>query len=126
METILEQIPESGEIRLTIQISARLNFSAEASQKLVRRFVADEISYLLRAERPMLVVGKRLVWRVPVVMALPERGVLGQAGAIDVDVEDGRLLVTPDAIAAITQRAKELARFDPQVADSSHTTTPGI
>ena len=126
METILEQIPESGEIRLTIQITARFNFSADAAQKFVRRFVADEIAYLLRAERPTLVVGKRLVWRVPVVIALPGRGMAGQAGTIDVDVEDGRLLVTPDVIAAIAQRAKELTRIDPQTVNSAYTTATDV
>ena len=37
-----------------------LNFSAKSVQKIVRRFVADEISYLLRTGEPDLVMGKRL------------------------------------------------------------------
>ena len=37
-----------------------LNFSAKSAQKIVRRFVADEISYLLRTGEPDLVMGKRL------------------------------------------------------------------
>lgn len=109
METIVAAIPQTGAIRLVIEASARQNFSARSAQKLVRRFIADEISYLLRVGEPVLVVGQQLYWRVPVQLAFPGRGAAGDVGAIDVNVETGQLLITPEIIAEITRQAKRLA-----------------
>jgi hypothetical protein len=109
MEAVIEAIPQTGDIRLTLEISARQNFSAKSAQKIVRRFVANEISYLLRAGEPNLVLGQRLYWRVPIELALPGRGVIGAAGTLDVDVETGQITATPDAIAEITRHAERLS-----------------
>lgn len=109
MEAVIEAIPQTGDIRLTIEVSAKQNFSARSAQKIVRRFVADEISYLLRAGEPTLVLSKRLYWRVPVQLAFPDRGMIGTAGTLDVDVETGQILATPDDIAEITRHAERLA-----------------
>lgn len=65
MEAVIEAIPQTGDIRLTIEVSARQNFSARSAQRVVGRFVADEISYLLRAGEPDLVVSKRFYLDVP-------------------------------------------------------------
>lgn len=67
------------------------------------------ISYLLRAGEPNLVLGQRLYWRVPIELALPDRGVVGVAGTLDIDVETGQILATPEAIAEITRHAERLA-----------------
>ena len=112
MEAVIEAIPQTGDIRLTLEISARQNFSAKAAQKTVGRFVADEISYLLRVGEPKLVLSQRLYWRVPIELALPDRGVVGAVGALDVDVETGQILATPDAIAGITRHAERHAGVD--------------
>lgn len=109
METVFQQIPQTGDITLTIQITASFNYSAVAARRLVNRFVADEISYLLRAEEPVLVASERIVWRVPVILAFPSVGTVGQAGTVDVDVENGRLLLTPAQIESIHNSALELA-----------------
>jgi hypothetical protein len=109
MDTILEEIPQTGNIQLTIQITSRFNYSAIAAKRLVHRFVNDEISYLLRVDEPALVAQKRLVWRVPVQIAFPDRTVGGLIGTVDVDVEDGRLYLTPAQIDTLRQRALELA-----------------
>lgn len=108
MEVVTEAIPQTGDIRLTLEISARQNFSAKSAQKIVRRFVADEISYLLRAGEPNLVLGQRLYWRVPIELALPGRGMVGAAGSLDVDVETGQIVLTPGDITEITRRADRL------------------
>lgn len=109
MEALVEQIPQTGNIQLTFQISAHFNYSAVAAQRLVRRFVADEISYLLRADPPVLVAATRVVWRVPIVLALPSYGAVGQVGTFDVDIETGSFLVTPSQIKEMSLRAREIA-----------------
>lgn len=124
METIWEQIPQSGDIQLTIQITARFNYSAIAAQRIARRFVNDEISYLLRVGEPSLVAQKRLVWRVPIVLAFPSTGEVGAVGSVDVDVEDGRLHLTSTQIETLRNNALALsARGEPHAASGSSSST---
>jgi hypothetical protein len=109
MEATLEQIPRTGKVDLTIQVSATINYSAEAARRLAGRFVANEIGYLLRCGDPELVISERLYWRVPVILALPTTGPIGTVGTIDVDVETGQLSIAPEQIAEITRHAESLA-----------------
>ena len=83
--------------------------SARAAQRIVGRFVADEIGYLLRSGDPTLVVSERISWRVPIVLAFPTTGPVGTVGTLDVDVETGQLLVDPEQIVEITRHARDLA-----------------
>ena len=93
----------------TALVAAKFNYSAQAAERVVRRFAADEISYLLRTDTPSLIVDEEFYWRVPLVLAFPGIGAAGQAGAIDVNVETGQLSVTPDQVAEIISHAHELA-----------------
>jgi hypothetical protein len=77
METSIEQIPTLGQLQLTIQVSANVHYSAAAARRIVGRFVAEEIGYLLRASEPTLVVSDRIRWRVPVTLAYPGVARLG-------------------------------------------------
>lgn len=115
MEAAIEQIPQTGDIQLTIQIKAQFNYSAIVAKRLVRRFLADEVGYLLRVGDPTLVAAERIVWRVPVLLAYPQTGTLGQVGSVDVDVEDGHLFLDQDRIDQIKKSA---------IAFSSHHVTP--
>ncbi len=98
MDALLEQIPQAGNIQLAIQVTANFNYSAQAAQRIAHRFVADEISYMLRAGDPTLVAGERILWRVPIILALPAHGSVGQVGAVDIDVESGRLQLSAEQI----------------------------
>ena len=93
---------------MDIQVTANFNYSAQAAQRIARRFVADEISYMLRVGDPTLVAGERILWRVPIILALPTYGSVGQVGAVDVDVESGRLQLTSEQIELMRARAQEL------------------
>ena len=52
MEATLDQLPQTGQFRLTIQVSTQSNYSARAAQRRVGRIVADEIGHLLRRGPP--------------------------------------------------------------------------
>lgn len=111
MESSVAQISRSGQVQLTIQVSSHIHYSAEAARRAVGRFVANEIAYLLRSGEPDLVVKERIVWRVPVELALPSYGMVGTVGQIDVDVETGELAVTPELIHQIQENAEQKATF---------------
>jgi len=53
-------------------------------------------------------VGDDFTGAVPVALALPSRGRLGQVGAIDVDVQTGEVLTDDTLISDITRHANQL------------------
>jgi hypothetical protein len=61
------------------------------------------------AELPVLVVGERVVWRVPAHLSAPHVGVAGTVGTVDIDVQTGELTNPSECKAAIEQYARELA-----------------
>jgi hypothetical protein len=49
----------------------------------------------LMGDTPALVIGQRAVWRVPALLTSPSRGVIGQAGSVDIDATSGKVLANP-------------------------------
>ena len=109
MQTILESVPQSGQVQVNISVTATMNISAYAARHKVNAFVMNEISYMLHSTQPKLVVADRLFWRVPVVLSLKSRGDVGEVGTIDVDVETGQMRVDHKVIEEIDARAEALA-----------------
>jgi predicted DNA-binding antitoxin AbrB/MazE fold protein len=101
-------LQEHQVVRLQI-VPPRVLVTAATARRKVNRFLLDEVSYLIGGEQPALVEAERLVWRVPVVLTYPDRGVVGQAGFIDVDAESGELLLTPQNVEEIKRDARALA-----------------
>ena len=110
MAVIVESLPKAGRLEVDIKVSADLNISAYAARQKVNAFVLSDISYLLHAGEPVLVLADSVRWRVPVMLSLTSRGDVGEVGAIDVDVQTGHLHVSPQLIAEINARAEGLAR----------------
>lgn len=109
MASILEALPKTGRLEVDIKVTADVNISAYAAKQKVNGFVLSDISYMMHAADPTLVVDERICWRVPVVLSLTSRGDVGEVGTLDVDVETGQVHVTPQMIAEINARAKNLA-----------------
>ncbi len=109
MASILAALPKTGRLEVDIKVTADVNISAYAAQQKVNGFVLSEISYMMHAGDPTLVVAERISWRVPVILSLTSRGDIGEVGAIDVDVETGQFHITPQLIVEIDNRAKGFA-----------------
>ncbi|MCL4867985.1 MAG: hypothetical protein KJ063_03365 [Anaerolineae bacterium] len=109
MEAIIEQLPRSGQMEFMIHVSTNIHFSAEAARRLVGRFAANEIAYLLRGGEPTLIVAERVCWRVPVLLTLPGQGIVGPVGQIDVDVETGEIIISSEDIRLIQEYAEQKA-----------------
>ena len=99
-------IPQQGafEIHTVVQI----NVSAEEAQRLTRRFLMNEISHLLVAAAPDLVVGARTRWRVPVWIGFPGGG-RHEAGVVEVDAQTGAFVNQAAHVAEISARAADAA-----------------
>ena len=109
MMSLIESLPKTGRLEVDIKVTADVNVSAYAARQKVDTFVLSDVSYMMHAGEPTLVLAERICWRVPVVLSLTSRGDVGEVGAIDVDVETGQMHVTPKLIAEINARAEGLA-----------------
>jgi hypothetical protein len=87
-----------------------INITAFTARQQASGYVGSHISHLLAGMEPALIFSqKRLVWRVPIVLATPQRGRLGEVGYLDIDARTDQLLITPDFIEQIKQHAQTLA-----------------
>jgi hypothetical protein len=109
MTTVVESLPQTGRLEVDIKVTADVNFSAVAARQKVNSFVLSEISYMMHAGTPILVVGERISWRVPVILSLATKGDVGEMGVIDVDVETGQMHITPQLLMEINNRAEAVA-----------------
>ena len=112
----MQALPKTGRLEVDIKVTAEVNISAYAARQKVNSFALSEISYMMHAGEPALVIDERLRWRVPVILSLTSRGDVGEVGSIDVDVETGQLQVSPQRIAEMNARAHGLALNPPPAA----------
>ena len=58
-------VPEKGKVELKIDRSFEIKVTAEEARHKVRWWLRDEVSMLIDADPPTLVIGEEVVWRVP-------------------------------------------------------------
>jgi hypothetical protein len=104
-------IPEKGPVELSVSFEIKVT-ALEAKRK-VSRWLYENISMLIDADVPTLVVGERVVWRVPAYLSFPDIGRAGDVGTVDVDVMTGKMNNTPERKAAIEHCAEEVALRQP-------------
>ncbi len=112
MTIILERysIPDTGAFEIRQHVT--LAISAEQARRLVNRFLLMDVSTMLAAETPDLVIGERTIWRVPVWIGFLHQGRY-DVGTLDVDAQTGVILDQDESVAAIRARATEIARTLP-------------
>ncbi len=103
-----QTLSKSGILTVQVDQTIEIMVPADEARRMVSVFVLTEIGNLLHGETPMLVAGKRIVWRVPVHLTRPSFGDLGQMGHIDVDVKSGELVLAPETISLIERNAENL------------------
>lgn len=103
------ELPESGLFELNIHQVVDIKVKADTARRSVTRYVGDYIGDLLYGDPPTLVLREDgAVWRVPVAIATGDKGRLGQAGSLDVDVVTGELAVTDSLVEEIKENARRL------------------
>lgn len=110
-------LPVPAEIKVEFTLTAQVNITDFTAQRKVSKLLLDHVGNLLYGERPSLVVGRRLLWRVPVWLALPTAGPLGRVGTLDVDAQTGEILFTQQTLEQITERGNALAQRAPSAAE---------
>lgn len=113
MPVLLESIniSEVGvyEIRQTLNVQV----TAEQARRTVNRWLLNEVSYMMHAESPTLVINGDARWRVLAVLTAPHVGVVGIVGAVDVDAATGDLLEGATQKEVIVANAQKLAKTLP-------------
>jgi len=103
-------LPEQAEVKIELSLTARVNVTDAIAQRKVSKLLLDRVGNLLYGERPNLVVGQRLLWRVPIWLGLPTVGPVGQIGTLDVDTQTGEILFTQQVLTEIAERGDALAK----------------
>jgi len=103
-------LPPLASIKIEFSLTAQVNITDYTAQRRVNKLLLDQVGNLLYSERPSLVAGRRLLWRVPVWLALPTTGPLGQVGVLDVDAQTGEILFDQQILNEIEERGNALAR----------------
>ena len=102
-------LPVQAEVKIELSVTSHINVTAQTAQRQVSKLLLDHVGNLLYGERPNLVAGERLLWRVPVWLALPTTGPVGQVGVLDVNTETGEILFTQQLLDEIAERGNTLA-----------------
>jgi len=101
-------LPVPAEVKIEFSLTAQVNITDYTAQRKVSKLLLDHVGNLLYGERPSLVAGRRLLWRVPIWLALPTTGPLGQVGTLDVDAQTGEILFTQQILEEIAERGNAL------------------
>lgn len=102
-------IPKQGMVHLQVSRSFEIKVTDEQARRQVDTWVLNEVSYLMRGLTPTLVVGERVVWRVPVSIGYPGLGQVGTVGMVEVDVETGMMNTSPELQTKIIAEAEKIA-----------------
>lgn len=107
------KLPAQVEVKIEVSVTANIVCTDVAAQRKVSKLLLDSVGNLLYGERPSLVAGERLLWRVPIWLGLPSSGPVGQVGALDVDAQSGEILYSQPMLDEIATRAHGLAQRTP-------------
>ena len=104
------EIPQHRKVQIKLEIAAECNITPFVACQKVNRFLLLSVGNLLMADEASLEISPNaLRWRVPVVYALPDRGILGKVGELYVDVDNGQILLEESTpLEVLTANAERL------------------
>jgi hypothetical protein len=101
--------PTGSRVVMNVQVSADFNISAQVARQKANRWLIMNLGDQLWAGEPELLIGSRLVWRLPVHLSLSSAGYLGQIGELCVDAQTGDISVgAPQTIEQMAEQAEAL------------------
>lgn len=104
-----EQQTLEGEYVLARPGEPIVNITAFTARQKVSGYVGDQISHLMGGDEPTLLWARnRVVWRVPIMLTFPSRGMAGTVGFLDVDARTGQLMIPKDFSKQVETRAEAL------------------
>ena len=112
MSAILEKPPllarGAAQVDIRLHVSAQVNITPFVARQKVSLLMLDRVGNLLHGGEPELLVSERLYWRVPVLLSIPSRGLVGQVSAVSVDAQTGEVLADDTLLKDIAEHARRL------------------
>lgn len=117
-------LPERGTVNLCLNHTFEIRITAEEARRQAKRWLLNEVSYMLTVKPPTLKLSKTkaAVWAVPVILTASHLGEVGRVGVIEVDVATGEMNTTTSLKEALVGQARILADTMPPY--RPRTTTP--
>jgi len=101
---------QTAQLDIHVHVSATLNVTPFIARQKVGGLVLSKVGTGVGADEPSFIVtGERVVWRVPLFLALPGLGRLGEVGEIDVDAQTGEILADQSTLERIIENARRIA-----------------
>lgn len=101
--------PEEGTLTFDTHLRGELKVSPKQAQRRANSFLTMDVGLLMGADDPILVWGKRPVWRFTTNMYLPDSGKIGEVGTIEVDAVTGQVVrPSKEQITSLQDRARDL------------------
>lgn len=104
--------PEDKPFKVEAHFSGEIPMSPVEARRRVSQFLEQQVKMETFAGTPILLLGDRLVWRVPACLRLPGLGdeEVVHLGVIDIDVFKEQMLIpAPEQLAKMQKRANALA-----------------
>lgn len=98
--------PEDKPLKIEGQFAQEIKISPIAARRKANGFLAGYITMMVSAGQPTLILETQPVWRVPMILTLPDLGEVSALGVIDVDAQSGDVI--PPSLEQI-QRMQGLA-----------------
>jgi hypothetical protein len=100
---------QTAQLDIHVHVSATLNITPFVARQKVGGLVLSKVGTGVAADEPSFIVtGERVVWRVPLFLALPGLGRLGEVGEIDVDAQTGEVLADRSTLERIIENARRI------------------
>ena len=112
-------LPEQAEINLRIEVKSRFNITSLVACQNVNLFLLFNLGNLVTAGEPILLIGEKLRWRVPVIYSLPGKGQLGQVGELAVNVETGEIIMEESQPSSLEEMDRHVEYLYSSASDSS-------
>lgn len=109
VQDLIPELP-TAQVDIHVHVSAQLNITPFVARQKVGGLLLSQVGTGVAADAPALIAtSERLVWRVPVFLALPGLGRLGDLGQIDVDAQTGQVLADQALLKQLIENAQRLA-----------------
>lgn len=113
MQIVYEQPvtwPQNGPLHFKTEFQGEIAIAPDVARRKANGYLCLDVCFFAGAGEPMLLLGDRPIWRMPIVLRLPEFGELTILGNVEVDASTGRPIpLTEQEIIAIQSRANAIA-----------------
>lgn len=97
-------------VKATVDLEATLAVSPDSARRKANGYLGQNVAMAIQAGQPVLVWGKRLVWRMQMGLFLRGLGQIATLGSLDVDAQTREVIpLSITEISSLQERANAIA-----------------